>query len=364
MTTGILVVNFGEPAEPTLDDIVPFLERIFLQNSGMEGISAQEERRKRAHHLAVQRAPALMEEYEEIGGSPLNAQADAQADALAGELRSRGHDVTAYSCFQFTAPFVEEAVHRARTDGMQRVVALPVYPLCGHSTTVAALRQFRAAVEAEEGWSPEIVELSGWHRHPDFYPMHADNVRAFARREGIDLTHPETAFLFSVHGTPLCYLEEGSRYDRYVEEACAGIARELGLSRYHVGYQNHSNRPVEWTQPDVDVVLKGIDAERVVVLPVAFMHEQSETLAELDREMRDEAEEAGLAFHRVPVPHDDPRFVALLADVVEAGMGHGAGTERLQLRRCLCRKGGGARCTNGLRLDSLVVPGEEAQVRA
>ncbi|HZD04302.1 MAG TPA: ferrochelatase, partial [Longimicrobiales bacterium] len=240
----------------------------------------------------------------------------------------------------------------------------PLYPLCGHSTTIAALSQFRAAVEAEEGWHPEIVELAGWHRHPGFYAVHADNIRAFVGREGLDLADPATAFLFSVHGTPIRYLEGGNRYDRYVEEACAGIAARLGLARYHVGYQNHSNRPVEWTQPDVEVVVKGLDGEHVVVMPLAFLHEQSETLAELDRELRDEAEDAGLHFHRVPVPHDSPRVVSLLADLVEAGTGYGAGSSRVQLRQCLCRTGGHARCTNGLRLESTVVPAEEAKRRA
>jgi ferrochelatase len=41
------------------------------------------------------------------------------------------------------------------------VVGLPVYPMCGHSTTVAALQQLRDAVAAEDGWDPDVFELSG-----------------------------------------------------------------------------------------------------------------------------------------------------------------------------------------------------------
>jgi ferrochelatase len=85
---------------------------------------------------------------------------------------------------------------------------------------------------------------------------------------------------------------------------------------------------------------------RVVVDPISFMHEQSETLSELDGELRKIAEDAGLAYHRVPIPHDDDRFAGVLADLVEAALG----CERpggLELRPCLCRPSEGVRCLNG-----------------
>src|SRR5690606_12529800 len=104
---------------------------------------------------------------------------------------------------------------------------------------------------------------------------------------------------------------------------------------------NHGNRPIDWTQPDIDDVIREIDAERVVVVPVSFMHEQSETLAELDHDLREEAEERGLQFFRVPIPHDDPRFYRLLADLVEAVTGDV--DSALPMQQCLCR-GGTAVC--------------------
>lgn len=112
------------------------------------------------------------------------------------------------------------------------------------------------------------------------------------------------------------YIEAGSRYVEYAEEACAAVAEALGVAMCEIGYQNHTNRPVAWTQPDIEAVIERVDADHVVVVPIAFMREQSETLAELDHELREDAESRGLGFHRVPVPHDDPRLAGLLADVV------------------------------------------------
>src|SRR5690606_3996625 len=99
--------------------------------------------------------------------------------------------------------------------------------------------------------------------------------------------------------TPMKYIREGSRYDVYVRDFCAEIARRVGAADYVIGYQNHTNRPIDWTQPDIEQVIAEVDADRVIVDAVSFMHEQSETLAELDHEVREIAERRGLGFFRV-----------------------------------------------------------------
>jgi ferrochelatase len=353
--TGVLVINFGEPEGAEQEDVVAFLERIFLSNASLEGRQPDEVRRARSHELAVARAPALLEEYREIGGSPLNAQARAQAEGLERVLRGRGHDATCYPAFQFLRPSVEDGVRAALADGVDRLVALPVYPLCGQSTTVAALDEVER-VSTELGRIEEVLTVSGWHLHPDFIPLHADHIAGYCRTRGIDLLDEGTRILFSIHGTPIRYLEAGSRYDRYVDEVCSGIARRLGVTHYAMGYQNHTNRPIDWTEPDVEEVVDGVEARRLIVVAPSFMHEQSETLGELDRHLRRRAESRGLSFHRVPIPHDSPRFLGVLADLVEGRLGSTPAGHVVDWRRCLCRPGGQTRCTNGMRLRTMAVP--------
>jgi ferrochelatase len=355
MKTGVLLVSFGEPETATPEAVIPFLERIFLTNRELEGRQPDEAQRARSRQLAAARAPGLIATYQEIGGSPLNAQSRAHAAALEEVLSTRGLDTKCYAVFQFLDPSPEEGVRSALEDGCGRLVALPVYPLCGQSTTVAALEEVE---RARRSLAPDlpVLEISGWHRHPDYLPFHAEHVASFCHRAGVDLLDPGTRLLFSIHGTPIRYLEAGNRYDRYVEEACAGIASRLGVGRYAMGFQNHTNRPIEWTEPGVEKVVEQIDGHTVVVVAPSFMHEQSETLSELDHELRARVEARGMRFHRVPVPHDDPRFVQVLADLVESRVGGSPLRDVGGWRRCICRAGGGARCTNGMRLDAVNVP--------
>ena len=57
--------------------------------------------------------------------------------------------------------------------------------------------------------------------------------------------------------------------------------------------------------------------------------------SELDHELKEKAEERGLEFYRVPVPHDDPRFIQLLADLIEPFIT--GNVEEAGFRPCRCR---------------------------
>jgi protoporphyrin/coproporphyrin ferrochelatase len=354
MKIGILLLNFGEPERATMAEVVPFLERIFNLNVSLEA-GGVEEARARTRRLAEARAPGLIEEYEMIGGSPLHAQAREQGELLEAELTRRGHDVAVILGMQFTEPFIADAVRQARAAAVERIVALPVYPLCGPSTTVAALDRLEADMR-QQLWSVPLHQITGWHRYPGYMRLRADAIRQVLEANELSFSDPRTRLVFSAHGTPMKYIREGSRYDIYVRDFCEALAREVGARGYVIGYQNHTNRPIDWTQPDVETVIRDIDAHRVVVDAVSFMHEQSETLAELDHELKEQAEERGLGFFRVPIPHAAPRFIAVMADLVEPFLAPEALPAELPAaprlggpwQACRCKAGG---CCFNARID-------------
>ncbi len=346
MKPAVILLGFGEPEAPTPDVVAPFLERIFVRNARLDPSTDPVVILQRARAMAERRLPGLLEDYRSIGGSPLNAQVARQAGRLEEELAERGHDVLVLTGMQFTDPGIPAAVERASRAGADRVVAVPLYPLSGPSTTMAALEDLRHAVD-RMGWEVPIRELAGWHAHPAYTALLADGVRGFCAREGVALDDPDTRLVFSAHGTPIRYLKDGSRYAVYVEDHCRAVASALGIDGYQVGFQNHGNRPdVDWTQPGIDDVVRGIDARQIVVVPVSFVQEQSETLAELDIGLRAVAEGRGVGFHRVPVPHDDPPLIRLLADLV-APLLTDPVPESAGLVSCRCRPVPGTLCLNG-----------------
>jgi len=347
MSTGVVLLNFGEPSEPDREIVLEYLTRIFFDNADLEEADSEEAAWERSRELARRRLPSLMEEYEEIGGSPLQGQAGDQADGISERLAERGHDIEVYHAMQFMDPLISEMGTILADDGIDSVIAVPIYPLCGPSTTVSSIDALEGAVEEVDGYDPEFTAITGWHRVPAYNRLRAEGIREFAESEGLEFNDPDTAFVFSAHGTPIKYLEEGSRYDKYVREHAEAIANIVGIDEYQIGYQNHSNRGIEWTEPDTEDVVENLEgeAERVVVEPMSFMHEQSETLVELDIDLREDAEDVGLDLYRVPVPHDDERFPTLLADTIEPFLSD-LDPAYYQLRQCECRNEPGTYCYN------------------
>ena len=337
--TGVVLLGFGEPEGDDPEGVEGFLERIFLANAGLEssvpgGVEA------RAKALARARAPGLMEVYRSIGGSPLMAQLAAKRQALEEALEQRGHAIPVTVGTQFERPSIPDAVEWARENGIERLLALPTYPVCGPSTTLAALDEVAREVSARDDFA-EVVSVSGWHRHAGFIELWADAIRAYVEATGISLSEGDTLLYFSAHGTPLEYLDRVP-YDRYVSALCGSIAAKLGVGQHALGYQNHGNRPIPWVEPSNDNLLPTVEAARVVVVPISFIQEQSETLSELDGDVAGLARDHGIDFHRVPVPHDAPALVDVLADLVERALAPEAGEP---LRNCSCSPG--AWCTNG-----------------
>ena len=347
MSTGVALLNFGEPAEADREKVIEYLERIFLANADLEEADNEEQARERARKLAKRRAPSLIEEYEEIGGSPLNEQANAQVELLETVLENRGYEVETYLGMQYTEPFIGDAARAAHEDGVDRLIGLPIYPLCGPSTNVLALDELEDAVE-ELDWEVPFQGIAGWHKHPTYNQLRADAIAEFVDEHDLDLNDDETAFVFSAHGTPKHYLESGSRYDIYVEEYCEVIASLLGVESYHIGYQNHENRDIEWTEPETEDLVEELDEERIVVDPISFLHEQSETLSELDIELEEDAIDEGQQLYRVPIPYDDERIGKVFADLVEpliADFDPGY----YQMRQCHCRDEPNTVCLNAPR---------------
>lgn len=363
------LLGFGEPAGASRAETLAYLERIFRANARLDGDLSAEEVAARCRELAERRAPGLLADYERIGGSPLLEQCRVQARRLEAELQRRDHLIRVRSGMQFTPPFVGDLAREALAAGTTRIVALPLYPLCGASTTIAALEALHAAVGEAAATRdlppPRIVDLTGWHAHPGVVEAVAESAAAAARAGGVSFDDPGTRLYFSAHGTPVKYLREGSRYDTYVEEVCEMVAGRLGVHDYALGYQNHANRGIEWTTPSNEDLLPTLDANRLVVVPISFIHEQSETLVELDEDFRALVEQHGMQMVRVPVPFDAPPLIRALADLVEAALAQGEGgggpTKASEakaskakppgptphLRPCQCRPGDDVWCLNG-----------------
>ena len=140
----------------------------------------------------------------------------------------------------------------------------------------------------------------------------------------------EPRLLFSAHGLPKKVVARGDPYQWQVEETARRIVARLGCEGldWTVCYQSKVG-PLAWLEPSIadEIERAGRDRVPVVVVPIAFVSEHSETLVELDITYRDHARAAGVpAYHRVPALGTRPAFIAALAALVRSAAHAGNGT--------------------------------------
>ena len=128
--------------------------------------------------------------------------------------------------------------------------------------------------------------------------------------------------LFSAHGLPEVIVKRGDPYQNQIEKTSAAVARALEIDGldWSICYQSRAT-PQKWISPSAEEAIEQAAHDKVAILivPIAFVSDHSETLVELDIEYRELAHKVGVpGYFRAPVQNSDPGFIAALAGVVRA----------------------------------------------
>lgn len=322
----IVLFNLGGPDTP--EAVQPFLFNLFNDPAiiGLPGPL----RWLVAKTVSRRRAPVAREIYQQLGGgSPLLANTQAQAEALEETLRARlsgeGHEVRAFIAMRYWHPRSDEAARAVKAYGPDRVVLLPLYPQYSTTTTASSLNDWQAAAKRARLEVPSRA-ICCYPRQPGFIAEMAAGMGASLAEAG---NSGRPRVLFSAHGLPEKVVAAGDPYQWQVEQSAAAIVEALvhsGVAAqdldWIVSYQSRVG-PLEWIKPytDAEIERAGRDGVPLVVVPLAFVSEHSETLVELDIEYRNLAEQSGVPLYlRVATVGSGRAFVGGLADLVAAAV--------------------------------------------
>lgn len=339
--TAIVLFNLGGPDGPAA--VEPFLRNLFSDPAILRVPGFV--RPLLARLIARRRAPIATEVYARLGGgSPLLANTEAQARALEAALADLG-DRRCFVAMRYWHPFAGETAAAVKAYAPDRILLLPLYPQFSTTTTASSLADWRRAAAA--------VGLAAPTRTICCYPTDPGFVAALANATGEALAKARgqgrPSLLFSAHGLPKKIVERGDPYAEQVGETVRAVAERLGLARedYEICFQSRVG-PVEWIRPytDAEIVRAAAAGRPIVVVPVAFVSEHSETLVELDIEYRELARANGApAYHRVPTVGTAPEFIAGLAGLVRAAFAGDRATRsdrggrRCAANRACCQEG-------------------------
>lgn len=305
--TAIVLFNLGGP--DSLDSVKPFLFNLF-NDPAIIGLPAVL-RTPLAQFISGKRAEKAKGIYRQIGDkSPLLEETEAQADALEKALASHG-DYKTFICMRYWHPMSDEVARQLIAYQPNRIVFLPLYPQYSTTTTRSSFAHLEKKIRGQ--LRCPIRKLCCFFDNPHFISAHAamveKNLRGAPRPS-------ETLILFSAHGLPEKIIRAGDPYQWQVEETVRAVAEKLSLSpqQTRVCYQSRVG-PLKWIGPSTEeeIARAGKDGKDILLVPIAFVSEHSETLVELDIEYRHLAESAGVKHYiRVPALRTEPEFIEAL----------------------------------------------------
>lgn len=311
----VVLFNLGGP--DSLEAVQPFLFNLF-NDKAIIG-APQPFRWLIARLISARRAPVAQEIYEHLGGSsPLVPNTEAQASALVGKL-SDLHPEQEFRCFlamRYWHPMAESTAAEVKAWEADEIVLLPLYPQFSTTTSGSSFLDWRKAA-AKLGLSVPTKAVC-------CYPRETGFIAAAARRLSTalaDLASEESPrVLFSAHGLPKKIVDRGDPYQWAIEQTASAIVDRLGNSDldWRVSYQSRVG-PLEWIKPYTEDEIRdaGSAGKPLIIVPIAFVSEHSETLVELDIEYRELAEQSGVtSYTRVGTVSCDPEYIDGLAEVV------------------------------------------------
>jgi ferrochelatase len=330
--TAVVLFNLGGPDRPGA--VRPFLFNLF-NDPAIIGAPAPL-RWLLAQWISRRRAPVARKIYEELGGgSPLLANTRAQARVLEAALNADDADseTKVFIAMRYWHPMSDETARAVKAYGPDQVALLPLYPQFSTTTTGSSVADWgRAAAQA--GLTAPCRTLCCYPTQAGFVAEVAGLLRAALAEAGAG-----SRVLFSAHGLPKKFIERGDPYQWQVEQTAAAVVAALDETAldWTICYQSRVG-PLEWIGPstDAEIARAGTEGKSVVVVPIAFVSEHSETLVELDIEYRRLAEEKGVpGYLRVATVDAGAAFIEGLAELVHA---------TLAVERPCCSQDGGRLC--------------------
>ena len=308
---GVILLNLGGPEKPA--DVEPFLYNLFSDRKIIR-LGPSFLQKPIARIIAKRRAPKSRKTYELIGGgSPLNSITASQGKALEAQLASSGSFIVDMA-MRYWHPFADKALQRFADKGVQKIIALTLYPHYSKATTGSSIDDLHKVASGFRT-AFDIAGITAWPDQTEYISCLAGTIRA-----GFDsFASSDVQLVYSAHSLPVKFIEEGDPYLDDINRTIDAVEKVTGISG-KICFQSRSG-PVEWLSPSTPDTLKSLAEKgcaKVLMVPISFVSDHVETLCEIDIEYKELAEGLGIELRRTESLNVMPEFISGLKNLVVA----------------------------------------------
>ena len=308
----VILLNMGGPNN--LNEVEMFLKNMFADKNILT-MKSNALRKMIGGMIVFNRTESSQEIYRQLGGkSPIVGH----TKSLVAKLQKRlGEDVLVDFVMRYTPPFADEVIERLESAKVEKIYLIPLYPQQSSTTTKSSLEDFEERYHKAQG-DALLVEKKHFFENESYNKSVIENIKNTLGNDD----YKDFDLIFSAHGLPKKIIDAGDVYQKHVEKHVAILNKmlkkeEMHFHETHLAYQSKVG-PMEWLTPSLDDKLKTVRNRGVIILPVAFTIDNSETDFELEIEYREIAQELGFKEYRVVrCSNDSELFVDALCEIYE-----------------------------------------------
>ncbi|QOP45537.1 ferrochelatase [Sulfurimonas paralvinellae] len=308
----VILLNMGGPNN--LEEVEIFLKNMFADKNILTMKSGLL-RKFVGSMIVFTRTESSQEIYRELGGkSPIVGHTKKLVAALQNRL---GENVIVDFAMRYTPPFACEVIERLNQEDVDKIYLIPLYPQYSTTTTKSSLEDFEECYH-DKGANALLVEIKHFFENEKYNQAVVERIKESVGKDD----YKDFDIIFSAHGLPKKIVDAGDVYEKHVNRH-VDILKEMmqcegmDFHEVHLAYQSKVGR-MEWLTPSLEDKLASVRNRGVVIFPVAFTIDNSETDFELDVEYREIAKEMGFKEYRVAkCPNDSALFVDALVEIYD-----------------------------------------------
>jgi ferrochelatase len=306
----IILLNMGGPNN--LEEVEVFLKNMF-RDKNILTMKSDLLRKLVGGMIVFNRTESSQEIYRQLGGkSPIVGHTKSLVKKLQQKV---GKDVIVDFVMRYTPPFADEVIQRLNEENVDKIYLIPLYPQQSTTTTKSSLEDFEEHYHNSEG-NAVLVEIKHFFEDKTYNEAIIEKIK----EKMADDSYNDFDLIFSAHGLPKKIIDAGDVYEKHISrhvELLKKMLQNEGMDFHevHLAYQSKVG-PMEWLKPSLEDKLKTVRNRGVVIFPIAFTIDNSETDFELEIEYREIAENLGFKEYRVcRCPNDSELFVDSLLGI-------------------------------------------------
>ena len=312
MKKAVILFNLGGPDK--LDNVEPFLFNLFNDPAILNLPSFL--RYPLAKIIANRRAPTAKKIYQELGGSsPILKLTQEQSSALEIKL-NKDDSISKYKCFivmRCWHPRAENVLKEVINYGPDEVILMPLYPQYSAATSGSSINEWKDICK-KNNFKVKTSTVCCYPTDNNFVEAHKNEITK--KIKNLD----NFKLIFSAHGLPEKNIKKGDPYQWQVEQSVNKIVKTLDIQNldWILSYQSRVG-PLKWIGPSTeDIIVENSKlGKKIVLVPIAFVSEHSETLVELDIEYKELADKNGCKdYLRVPALGTNKNYIKAMSNLI------------------------------------------------